>query len=210
MSTGKRLAGTVLIGGAVLLIAALACSSSEPSSDALGEAVAASEVAAPGLAPRSASPDKPESTAAASGGAQASPPSGPSSGNDSRAPEPAAPSGDATASGAQSTGSTSSDSADGSGEPSSEASTVIGPEDAESKPRRPELEIVEILDRDGIPAIFEPRFLGSSEGSSQMEDTEMVIGLEIDGDARAYSVPYLSRHEIVNDVVGGKPVAVTW
>ena len=32
----------------------------------------------------------------------------------------------------------------------------------------------------------------------------------IEGDARAYSVPLLSRHEIVNDVVGGKPIAVTW
>ncbi len=34
--------------------------------------------------------------------------------------------------------------------------------------------------------------------------------MEIDGDARAYSVQLLSRHETVNDVVGGKPVEVTW
>jgi hypothetical protein len=43
-----------------------------------------------------------------------------------------------------------------------------------------------------------------------MAPDEMVIGVEINGDRRAYSVPLLSSHEIVNDVVGGKKVAVTW
>jgi hypothetical protein len=43
-----------------------------------------------------------------------------------------------------------------------------------------------------------------------MTRTELILGVEIEGDARAYSVPLLSRHEIVNDVVGGKPIAVTW
>ena len=43
-----------------------------------------------------------------------------------------------------------------------------------------------------------------------MADDELVIGVSIDGDHRAYSVPHLSRHEIVNDVVGGRPIAVTW
>ena len=39
---------------------------------------------------------------------------------------------------------------------------------------------------------------------------ELVIGVEIDGDARAYSIPYLSGHEIVNDTVAGRKIAVTW
>lgn len=44
-----------------------------------------------------------------------------------------------------------------------------------------------------------------------MTRTELILGVEIEGDARAYSVPLLSRQEIVNDVVGvGKPIAVTW
>ncbi len=38
----------------------------------------------------------------------------------------------------------------------------------------------------------------------------MVIGVEINGDARAYPIRLLSLHEIVNDVIGEKPVAVTW
>ena len=35
-----------------------------------------------------------------------------------------------------------------------------------------------------------------------MTRTELILGVEIEGDARAYSVPLLSRHEIVNYVVG--------
>jgi hypothetical protein len=37
-----------------------------------------------------------------------------------------------------------------------------------------------------------------------------VIGLEINGESRAYPLRILSAHEIVNDKVGGKPVAVTY
>jgi Protein of unknown function (DUF3179) len=37
-----------------------------------------------------------------------------------------------------------------------------------------------------------------------------VIGVVIDGDARAYPLRILIWHEIVNDVVGGVPVAVTY
>ena len=43
-----------------------------------------------------------------------------------------------------------------------------------------------------------------------MQANERVIGLSIDGDSRAYPLNMLSRHEIVNDTVGGVPVAVTW
>ncbi len=43
-----------------------------------------------------------------------------------------------------------------------------------------------------------------------MTPTELVLGLSIDGDHRAYPLNLLSRHEIVNDTVGGEPVAVTW
>ena len=37
-----------------------------------------------------------------------------------------------------------------------------------------------------------------------------IIGLSLDGDDRAYGVALLSRHEVVNDVVGGQPIVVTW
>jgi len=42
------------------------------------------------------------------------------------------------------------------------------------------------------------------------DPNEFVLGVVFDGDARAYSVPFLSNHEIVNDMVGGVKIAVTW
>jgi hypothetical protein len=48
------------------------------------------------------------------------------------------------------------------------------------------------------------------EADEWYDDDELVIGVEIDGDARAYSIPYLSGHEIVNDTVAGRKIAVTW
>ena len=73
-----------------------------------------------------------------------------------------------------------------------------------------ELEIVTLLGFDAIPAILEPSFVSAEEAEAWMEPTEQVLGLSINGDHRAYSVRMLSRHEIVNDVVGDVPVAVTW
>ena len=63
--------------------------------------------------------------------------------------------------------------------------------------------------KDGIPSIDDPRFVPVSE-AEELAPTEPVISLEIDGDARAYPLRILIWHEIVNDVVGGKPVAVTY
>ena len=73
---------------------------------------------------------------------------------------------------------------------------------------RPE-EIVTVLPKDAIPAILSPSF---EEGNkvSWLGGKDLVVGVEIGGDSRAYPVPTLSRHEIVNDKVGGIPIAVTW
>ena len=73
-----------------------------------------------------------------------------------------------------------------------------------------ELKMVTLLGFDGIPAILDPLFVSAGEANEWMEPDEQVLGLTINGDTRAYSVRMLSRHEIVNDVVGGVPVAVTW
>ena len=73
-----------------------------------------------------------------------------------------------------------------------------------------ELELVTLLGFDAIPAILQPDLVSLDEADSRMAPDEQVLGLSINGDHRAYSVPQLSRHEIVNDVVGGVPVAVTW
>lgn len=71
-------------------------------------------------------------------------------------------------------------------------------------------ELVTLLPRDAIPAIDNPQFLSASEANEFYDADELVIGVEFNGDARAYSVPFLSNHEIVNDTVGGVKIAVTW
>lgn len=63
--------------------------------------------------------------------------------------------------------------------------------------------------KDGIPSIDKPKFITPSANKS-LADTEPVIQLEINGDARAYPLRVLTWHEIVNDVVGNVPVAVTY
>ncbi len=63
---------------------------------------------------------------------------------------------------------------------------------------------------DDIPAIFASEDVFVGPESDEWPDDEEIIGVEINGDARAYPIRLLSLHEIVNDVVGEKPVAVTW
>ncbi len=78
---------------------------------------------------------------------------------------------------------------------------------------RHSVDLVEIQDggppRDGIPSIDDPLFVPVSEARG-LTETEPLISLEIAGDARAYPLSILMWHEIVNDVVGGVPVAVTY
>lgn len=73
-----------------------------------------------------------------------------------------------------------------------------------------DLQIVTLLPRDAIPAIDDPKFISAEEANNSYDDDELILGVEFNGDARAYSVPLLSRHEIVNDTVGGTKIAVTW
>ncbi len=63
---------------------------------------------------------------------------------------------------------------------------------------------------DGIPAIDAPRFESVEEASAWLADDEPVVAFELGGDARAYPAQILIWHEIVNDVVGGEPVVVTY
>lgn len=62
---------------------------------------------------------------------------------------------------------------------------------------------------DGIPSIDDPRFARPGDVEF-LDDDEPVLSLDIDGDVRAYPVQILIWHEIVNDTVGGIPVAVTY
>ena len=63
--------------------------------------------------------------------------------------------------------------------------------------------------KDGIPSIDKPRTVPVAEAGN-LADTEPVIGLVINGKARAYPLRILTWHEIVNDELGGVPVTVTY
>jgi hypothetical protein len=63
--------------------------------------------------------------------------------------------------------------------------------------------------KDGIPAIDRPSF-GSISETRDLAPHDPVISIAINGDARAYPLRIMIWHEIVNDTVGGTPIAVTW
>ena len=64
--------------------------------------------------------------------------------------------------------------------------------------------------RDGIPPIDDPKFVTIEAAGQWLGDQEPVIIIGLNGDVRAYPLQILTWHEIVNDVIGGVPVAVTF
>ena len=95
-------------------------------------------------------------------------------------------------------------------EPVDEIVTVTREKDVSTKLDVDSLSIVPVAPKDSIVAILDPGFVSGKEADALMKDAELVIGISINGDSKAYSVAQLAVHEIVNDVVGGTPVAVTW
>ena len=64
--------------------------------------------------------------------------------------------------------------------------------------------------KDGIPALSDPDMIAVGD-EARIAPREPVITLELPGEVpRAYPIRYLTWHEIVNDTVGGIPVAVTF
>jgi hypothetical protein len=66
----------------------------------------------------------------------------------------------------------------------------------------------QLLMRDGIAPIYEPEFVPA--GESGYKDDELVMGVAIDGEAKAYPVGLLNGREMVNDELAGTPILVTW
>jgi hypothetical protein len=62
------------------------------------------------------------------------------------------------------------------------------------------------------PPIVDAPFLRADQVKEQVSDQELVIGVVIDGVARAYPINMLCgpRREIVNDRLGGRAIAATW
>jgi len=62
---------------------------------------------------------------------------------------------------------------------------------------------------DGIPALDRPKMIAAG-AADYLLDSDLVFGVEIEGDARAYPLRILGWHEMMNDVVGGQPVALAY
>lgn len=62
---------------------------------------------------------------------------------------------------------------------------------------------------EGIPSLDFPPMV-AAEGAAYLKNDEDVFGLEIDGEARAYPLRFLDWHEMLNDDVGGRSVALSY
>ena len=63
--------------------------------------------------------------------------------------------------------------------------------------------------KDGIPAILKPKFVQSASAGF-LEDDDQIIGVVIEGIARAYPIKILNWHEVVNDTVSAEPIMVSF
>ena len=64
--------------------------------------------------------------------------------------------------------------------------------------------------RDAIPAISGPLYWSLEEASAVYTDNVPLVQVNVDGDVRGFPLEILTWHEIVNDTIGGVPVAVTF
>lgn len=68
------------------------------------------------------------------------------------------------------------------------------------------------IGREKFPALINPEYISMEEAEKDtaITDTSRFLFVNINGDARAYSVDLLTHHEIVNDVVGGEPIMAAY
>ncbi len=69
-------------------------------------------------------------------------------------------------------------------------------------------EFKQIIPRGQIASIDTPEFVSAAE--AEISDDAWVLGVAIGGEARAYSLNLLNRHEIVNDRLGDHAFAAVW
>ncbi len=62
---------------------------------------------------------------------------------------------------------------------------------------------------DGIPALDDPDRISADE-ADYLQPSDLVFGVEINGDARAYPLRIMGWHEMFNDTIGGVPVALAY
>ncbi len=66
-----------------------------------------------------------------------------------------------------------------------------------------------VVARDAFPVLFDPKLTPAAEAKG-IRDDEPVIGVAINGEAKAYPIIIMGRHELANDTCGGIPIAASW
>ena len=64
----------------------------------------------------------------------------------------------------------------------------------------------------GFEPIIEPPFVSAEEAKQRLQPNELVLGVTVNGEARAYPINMLTgpSREIFNDKLGDKYIAATW
>ena len=65
------------------------------------------------------------------------------------------------------------------------------------------------MPKDGIPALTDPEFIDADE-ADYLDKNDLIVGITIDGQAKAYPIKILNWHEIINDSINYTSYAVTW
>lgn len=71
---------------------------------------------------------------------------------------------------------------------------------------------IQIVPRDTFPVFDHPEFVDAdvAESKGYVQKRDPVIGLAINGKAKAYPIETMGIHELGNDTLGGVPIAVSW
>ena len=64
--------------------------------------------------------------------------------------------------------------------------------------------------KDGIPSIDNPKYVSQEEADEWIQDNELVLAIEHKGVKRIYPLQIMVWHEIVNDVIEGDPILITY
>jgi hypothetical protein len=64
--------------------------------------------------------------------------------------------------------------------------------------------------RDGIPSIDSPNFVDAAAARTMYSKTARAMVVRVGKEVRAYPIPVLDWHEIVNDQIGDRPLVVTY
>jgi hypothetical protein len=97
--------------------------------------------------------------------------------------------------------------------PTQEFQASSNPEEPRSNPRSPtigEYSFSQLLPFDGIRPVYDPEFASPTGVEGLLEDDELVLGISLGGEAKAYPISVLRFREMVNDEMAGIPTLVTW